>query len=42
MENVTGLNVIPKTWIVCFAYSGRGAFLSAVKFNWKVGWSGRK
>ena len=42
MENVTGLNVIPKTWVYMINMGGRGAFLSAVKLDWKVQWSVRK
>ena len=26
-ENVTGLNILPKTWIVTFSDSGRGALI---------------
>ena len=41
MENVTGLSDIPKTWMRIYT-RGRGAFLSAVKLDWKVQWSVRK
>ena len=42
MENVTGLKCYTEDMDYIAIYSGRGAFLSAVKLNWKVGWSVRK
>jgi hypothetical protein len=42
VENVTGLKCNTEDMDVRFIVRGRGAFLSAVKLNWKVGWSVRK
>ena len=41
MENVTGLKRYTEDMDVRFIWRGRGAFLSAVKSNRKVRWSGR-
>ena len=42
MENVTGLKYITEDMDAQFIVRGRGAFLSAVKLDWKVQWSVRK
>ena len=42
MENVTGLKYTTEDMDLHISASGRGAFLSAVKLNWVVGWSVRK
>lgn len=45
MENVTGLKYITEDMDVTdnlLSARGRGAFLSAVKLDWKVQWSVRK
>ena len=45
MENVTGLKCNTEDMDVTYSLlyaRGRGAFLSAVKLDWKVQWSVRK
>ena len=42
MENVTGLKRYTEDMGLYISMGGRGAFLSAVKSNRKVRWSGRK